>query len=143
MSAYKPVPATAAHTPPVSVDAHDEGWLKTDAERRLSAAVTEALGAGHTAETRAVRGGRRSVLVRASADADLLVLDAPRTVLRSGDQISLRRLVSAARCPVVVMPLSVEGSQPSWLARLGRALGSGALRAAGTAGRPGRPPVGR
>lgn len=81
------------------------------------------------------------MLVRESAGADLLVVDAPRSLTRTGDRMPLRRLTAAAVCPVVVMPAPVAGGEPSWLVRAARRLGEGALRSVGTAGRPGLPPV--
>lgn len=65
------------------------------------------------------------------------MVDAPRQLI-AGPMFA-HRLVYAADCPVVVMPpaLTSADAPPSALSRLGRAVGSAALRAAGTAGRPG------
>ncbi|GMA21439.1 hypothetical protein GCM10025862_34600 [Arsenicicoccus piscis] len=52
-----------------------------------------------------------------------------------------RRLLDRAHCPVVVMPPTISGEPPTWLAHTARVLGDNVLRSAGTAGRPGLPPL--
>jgi hypothetical protein len=118
----------------------DERDTDRTEQAALEADVAEVLGPGHGAEVRAVRGGKRKVLLAAAKEADLLVVDAPRTF--TGAPMFAQRLVYAAACPVVVMPPSVSGDAPSGLARAGRAMGRAAVRSAGLAGRPGyRPPL--
>ena len=101
--------------------------------------MSAALGEGHAAEVRLVRGGRLKVLLKAAAEADLLVVDAPRQLV-AGPMFA-HRLLYAATCPVVVMPPELSGEPPSTLRRVAGAVGRGVVAAAGTAGRPGyRPP---
>jgi nucleotide-binding universal stress UspA family protein len=112
------------------------------AERQvLEADVAAVLGDGHTVETQLVVGGRRKSLVRASRDADLLVVDAPRTAQLSPPPLQLRRLVYGASCPVVVMPPALSGEGRTLLERAGASALRSMVEAAGHAGRPGvRPP---
>ena len=117
-----------------------------DVEERAQLALTEdvaaSLGEDPAVEIRLVRGGKYNVLVKAAAEADLLVVDAPRQLL-AGPMFA-HRLVYAAACPVVVMPPSISGMPASALSRFAGAVGRGMVAAAGTAGRPGyRPPLTR
>lgn len=117
---------------------------ESDQEQEARAALEEdvaaVLGAGHRAEVRLVRGGKRKVLLKAARGADLLVVDAPRAL--TGAPLFAQRIVHAATCPVVVMPPRVSGQPPGVVERAGRAVGRAAVRSAGTAGRPGfRPPL--
>jgi hypothetical protein len=106
----------------------------------LRADVVATLGADHGAEIRLVRGGKYQVLIETAAEADLLVVDAPRQLL-AGPMFA-HRLIYAASCPVVVMPPRVSGEPPSVLNRVAGAIGRSVVTAAGTAGRPGyRPPL--
>ncbi len=113
--------------------------LGSDAERearaRLDADVASVLGPDHGAEVRLVRGDRHRALLDAAREADLLVVDAPRTFARS--PLFAHRLVYAASCPVVVMPPRISGEPEAGLTRASRAAGWAAVRAAGSAGRPG------
>lgn len=120
---------TTAARMPSSLDAETDGWS------RLAADVADVLGPGHDVELRLERGDRRTALLEAARDADLLVVDAPRALHRS--PLFAHRLVYAAPCPVVVMPPRISGEPEDGLARVSRAAGRAALRAAGTAGRPG------
>jgi hypothetical protein len=114
--------------------------VEAQALGRLEQDVADALGSGHDADVRLVRGGKLKVLLQAAEGADLLVLDAPRQLL-AGPMFA-HRLVYAAACPVVVMPPDVSGEPPSALTRVAGAIGRGVVTAAGTAGRPGyRPPL--
>lgn len=97
----------------------------------LLADVAGVLGPDHGVDVRVVRGDRRRALLDAAVDADLLVVDAPRSLASS--PLFAHRLVYAARCPVVVMPPRISGEPESGLGRAGWA----AVRAAGSAGRPG------
>ena len=117
----------------------DERSTERVEQAALEADVAEILGPDHTAEVRAMRGGKRKVLLAAATEADLLVIDAPRTF--TGPPLLAQRLVYAASCPVVVMPPRVSHlSSP--LEQAGRAVGRAAVRSAGLAGRPGyRPPM--
>ena len=102
--------------------------------------MAAALGDDHTAELRLVRGGRLKVLLKAAAEADLLVVDAPRQLM-AGPMFA-HRLLYAAPCPVVVMPPVLSDEPPSTLSRMAGVVGRGIVVAAGTAGRPGyRPPL--
>lgn len=107
----------------------------TEAEReavaRLTADVEAVLGRGHGVELRVVRGDRRRALLDAARGADLLVVDAPRSLASA--PLFAHRLVYAARCPVVVMPPRISGEpQTAW-----EKAAWAAVRAAGSAGRPG------
>lgn len=104
--AWKLPPATASSRPGVSPLAHDRETVLTAAHNRLEDDVSAVLGPDHGVEIRLVEGGRRKVLVAQSIDADLLVVDAPRTIDVSGQTLA-RKLVLHAQCPVVVMPLQV------------------------------------
>ena len=116
---------TTATRVPVASDVEADEWT------RFSADVHDVLGPDHGVELRLVRGDRRHALLRESRSADLLVIDAPRSLARS--PLFAHRLVYAARCPVVVMPPRISGEPESGLGRAGWA----AVRAAGSAGRPG------
>ena len=120
----------------------DEAATERSQQTALESDVAEILGDDHAAEVLAIRGGKRKVLLAAAADADLLVVDAPRTF--TGAPLFAQRLVDTATCPVVVMPLRVSQLPPSPLERAGRAVGRAAVRSAALAGRPGyRPPMAR
>ena len=117
----------------------DERDLGRSEQAALEADVADILGPDHAVEMRVVRGGKRKVLLAAAEEADLLVIDAPRTF--TGPPLLAQRLVYAASCPVVVMPPRVS-HLTSPLERAGRAVGLAAVRSAGLAGRPGyRPPL--
>ena len=109
--------------------------VETQASAALAQDVAAALGADHGVELRLVRGSKYGVLLAAAADADLLVVDAPRQLL-AGPMFA-HRLIYAASCPVVVMPPVVAGGSPTVLSRVADAVGRNVLAAAGTAGRPG------
>lgn len=124
---------------PVAGRLQREGDVEQQLRAALERDVAEALGEGHDAEVRLVRGGKRTVLLDAARGADLLVVDAPRAM--TGTPLFAQRLVYAASCPVVVMPPGISGQEPGMAERVGRAVGRAALRSAATAGRPGyRPP---
>jgi hypothetical protein len=130
--------ATPAGTPAGRIARVDE--VEAGARQALESDVAAALGEGHAAEVRLVRGGRLKVLLKAAAEADLLVVDAPRQLV-AGPMFA-HRLLYAASCPVVVMPPVLSGEPPSTLRRVVGAVGRGVVAAAGTAGRPGyRPPL--
>ena len=124
---------SASRTPqdPESVRARQQSQLEQD--------VAEALGQDHDVEVRVLRAGKRRGLLEQANEADLLVIDAPRTPSMS--PLLAHRIVYAASCPVVVMPPSISGAPESALSRSARAFGRAALRSAGTSGRAGyRPP---
>jgi nucleotide-binding universal stress UspA family protein len=110
---------------------------EAQARAALEADVAEVLGADHGVEVRLVHGGKRGGLLRASASADLLVVDAPRRLDLTAMPGFAQRLVYAATCPVVVMPPSVSGASRSPVERAAGALGRGITDAAGRAPRPG------
>ncbi|MCH8626756.1 universal stress protein [Arsenicicoccus piscis] len=141
LRACKTAPANASTRPGVSPLAHDESAVANEALADLERSVVAILGTDHGVELKAVEGGRRSVLVEASKGVDLLVVDAPRSVNPSSDAVFARRLLDRAHCPVVVMPPTISGEPPTWLAHTARVLGDNVLRSAGTAGRPGLPPL--
>lgn len=102
-----------------------------DAMARLAADVASVLGEDHGVDVRVVRGDRRKALLDSAEGADLLVVDAPRSLASA--PLFAHRLVYAAPCPVVVMPPRISGEPETGLERAGWA----AVRAAGSAGRPG------
>ncbi|WP_172669684.1 universal stress protein [Arsenicicoccus sp. oral taxon 190] len=109
--------------------------VESEVRQSLADDVAAVLGPDNGAELVTVRGGRRKALLQAARDADLLVVDAPRGM--PGRTAFAQRLVYAADCPVVIMPPRISGEPPTALARAASAVGRSALRAAGTAGRPG------
>lgn len=113
---------------------------RTEAEVResLAQAVELALGADHDVELRVERTGRKKAFVAISREADLIVLGAPRKM--AAGPMFAHRLVYATACPVVVMPPET-GHAPGSVARAASAAGRAMMTAAGTAGRPGLPPV--
>lgn len=116
---------------PDELRADQHAWLRRD--------VAEVLGEEHRVEIRVVHGSKRRALLAQALDADLLVIDAPRSASMS--PLLAHRIVYAATCPVVVMPPSISGAPESGLSRSARAFGRAALRSAGTSGRAGyRPP---
>ncbi len=118
----------------------DPADLRTQVHTQLERDVAEVLGPDHGVEIRVVRDGKRRGLLNEAREADLLVIDAPRTPSMS--PLLAHRIVYAATCPVVVMPPSISGAPESSLSRSARAFGRAALRSAGTSGRPGfRPPA--
>ena len=118
----------------------DAETLRADQQAQLERDVAEVLGEDHGVEIRVVRGGKRRALLAEAREADLLVIDAPRTPSMS--PLLAHRVVYAATCPVVVMPPSISGAPESALTRSARAFGRAALRSAGTSGRAGfRPPA--
>ena len=118
----------------------DPEQLHADQRAELERDVAEVLGADHQVELRVIRGGKRRGLLEQTHEADLLVIDAPRTPSMS--PLLAHRIVYAASCPVVVMPPSISGLPESSLSRSARAVGRAALRSAGTSGRAGyRPPI--
>jgi hypothetical protein len=117
----------------------DPETLRADHQARLQRDVAEVLGEDHGVEIRVVQGSKRRALLAEARDADLLVIDAPRTASMS--PLLAHRIVYAATCPVVVMPPSISGAPESSLSRSASAFGRAALRSAGTSGRAGyRPP---
>ncbi len=125
---------SSSRIPPDAVGVH------ADQHRQLERDVTEVLGPDHGVEIRVVRDGKRQGLLKQAREADLLVIDAPRTPSMS--PLLAHRIVYAATCPVVVMPPSISGAPESTLSRSAHAFGRAALRSAGTSGRPGfRPPA--
>ncbi|GGL34966.1 universal stress protein [Phycicoccus endophyticus] len=120
---------TTAARVPSSTEAEHE------AVSRLAADVLEVLGPDHGVDLRVTRGDRHRALLEAARDADLLVIDAPRSLASA--PLFAHRLVYAAECPVVVMPPHISGEPESRFHRAARAAGWATVRAAGRAGRPG------
>jgi nucleotide-binding universal stress UspA family protein len=117
----------------------DPESLRAEQHAQLQRDVAEVLGEDHGADIRAIRGSKRRGLLDQAQEADLLVIDAPRTPSMS--PLLAHRIIYTATCPVVVMPPSISGAPESALSRSARAVGRAALRSAGTSGRPGyRPP---
>lgn len=113
--AYK-VPSTSAGSvrPTPSRVADAQEVMESAAHDELEAHVRSALGAdADEVELRVVRGGRRRVLLAASAGAAMLVVDAPRARELSGDPAFARSLIYRAPCPVVVMPPRVATTDPA------------------------------
>lgn len=97
----RPPIAPGGRPPAVSYDA---GQAITEARDRLADQVRDALGEDVGATTEVVHGSTFRVLLQASETAELLVLDAPRRFeLLEGPTLA-RRLISAAECPIVIMP---------------------------------------
>jgi nucleotide-binding universal stress UspA family protein len=127
-------PGTASGNAPQGNQERDEQ------QAQLERDVAEVLGPDHGAEVRVIHGGKRRGLINESQEADVLVIDAPRSASMS--PLLAQRIVYAAPCPVVVMPPSVSGLPESSLSRSARAVGRAALRSSGTSGRAGyRPPA--
>lgn len=126
--------AAARITDTPSTQSSEQAAFETD--------VAEVLGEDHAAEVRVIKGGKRRALLEAAQEADLLVVDAPRTL--TGTPLFAQRIVYAASCPVVVMPPRVSQQPASAVERASRAVGRAAVKSAGMAGRPGyRPPMAR
>ncbi|PRY57111.1 universal stress protein family protein [Knoellia remsis] len=139
---WRPSTPPATTSGGVGTRVTDKPSTERSEQAALEADVAAVLGDDHGAEIRAVRGGKRKVLLAAAEDADLLVVDAPRTF--TGTPLFAQRIVYAASCPVVVMPPRVSQEPPTVIERAGRAVGRAAVRSAGLAGRPGyRPPMAR
>jgi nucleotide-binding universal stress UspA family protein len=132
--------AVRAFRAPSATGAQDPAAVLADQRARLARDVAEVLGPDHGADVQVVRGSNHRALLEQAEDADLLVIDAPRTP--STSVLLAQRIVSAATCPVVVMPPSISGAPESALSRSARSVGRAALRSAGTSGRAGyRPPA--
>ena len=117
----------------------DSARSPSEAEERLASDVAEALGSDHHAECRVLHGGKRRGLLAVARHADLLVIDAARSP--SSSSRLAHQIISAASCPVVVLPPAMNDEPESRISRAGRAAGQSALRAMGTSGRAGyRPP---
>jgi nucleotide-binding universal stress UspA family protein len=100
--AWRPVPPTYTGNRPPMLGEEPTSALAQE-EARLAEDVDGVLGPAHQVECRLVEGGRRRVLLREAAGADLLVLDAPRRSQLSGGVFFAHRLVYSAPCPVVIM----------------------------------------
>jgi nucleotide-binding universal stress UspA family protein len=105
--AWRPArpPAAPAARPPLtpSLSPADP---QADAEARLARMVDDALGTGNDATRAAVHGSALQVLLRASRNADLLVVDPPRLadLTRAKASLLTPQLVFRVPCPVVVIP---------------------------------------
>jgi nucleotide-binding universal stress UspA family protein len=142
--AWRPTPPQTGSRVTPSPLLEDAPAAEAEELASLRADVAEVLGGTHGAQVRLVEGGRRRALVRASEDADLLVVDAPRRLDLSSGPGFAQRLVYAAKCPVVVIPPVMSGATRTPLERAAVAVGRGVADAAGRAGRPGlsHPPTG-
>jgi nucleotide-binding universal stress UspA family protein len=135
--AWRPTPPQTSSRISPSPLTEDASLAHEQELASLEADVAEVLGAGHGVEVRLVEGGRRRALVRASEEADLLVVDAPRRLDLSSGPGFAQRLVYTARCPVVVIPPNLSGAPRSGLERAAAAVGRTVADAAGRSGRPG------
>ena len=94
-------------SPPAFLPAGPE-QLQAEADARLTAAVRNALGTRQRVTCMAVRGSAVKVLLTATENAQLLVLDSPH----SGNTATLRpgliapQVIYRAQCPVVMVPPS-------------------------------------
>jgi nucleotide-binding universal stress UspA family protein len=126
------------HPPAVHSTATDDP--QTEAAERLAALVTAALGEDHGVECVAVRGAAVRQLLKVAEDADLLVVDSPRPtkLAAMSEKLVALQLIFTSPCPVVVMPPppAAEGAGHGL-----RQVTEWVLSAAGTAGRPGLPPI--
>jgi nucleotide-binding universal stress UspA family protein len=137
VQAWRPTPPqTGSRVTPGRVS-EDARAAEEAARATLEADVASVLGPDHGAEVRLVHGGKRSALIKAARDADLLVIDAPRRLDLSAMPGFAQRLVYAAPCPVVVMPPAISGATRTPLERAAGAVGRSVVEAAGRAGRPG------
>lgn len=138
----RPPSAPGGHPPAVASTGPDDP--AEVAQARIEQLVTAALGEGHGVECVAVHGGAVSALLRASADADLLVIDSPRpsTLAKVSAKVVAPQLIYRSSCPVVVMPPPAKGEGTTSRMRRGAGRLAAALAsAAGSAGRPGIPPI--
>lgn len=127
--------AVRAWRPGSPQDAHNAG-SRTDASAVLERDVEDVLGADHGAEVRLVEGGKRRVLLDAALGAELLVIDAPRSITSDGPGL-VQRLLHGLECPLVVLPRSIAGLPPSRVGVAARAVGRSVTEAAGRAPRAG------
>jgi hypothetical protein len=134
-------PSAAAGKPPVVT--RDPEAEFAEAEEKLRGDVVAALGEDQDVRCVLIKGSAVTVLLKESADATLLVLDAPRRGNIKATTLLAHRLVYNVACPVVVMPPSLTKPEPGVVAKAGKQLGSKLAKAAATAGRPGlrMPPV--
>lgn len=140
MMAWRPsgLPGAAPGRPPaqsiVDVD------LEQVARETLEEVVAAVLGDDHDVECVVAEGRPETVLVRAAEDAVLLVLDSPRpsklTAARARRTAS--KLIFASPCPVVVMPVPAETSDPD-VEQAREQTGDDAVEAAQTATGPAGP----
>jgi hypothetical protein len=141
--AWRPGPSSAgARGTPSAVLPSSPESDEVAARDELDREVSTLLGPDHDVEVVLVRGGRRRVLLAQSAEADLLVIAAPRLTSASDAPLQVARLVQDSACPVVVLPRKVTGEGDSLLMRSARVVAGAIARSAGEAGRPGvRPPA--
>lgn len=134
-----PNPQTSPAGAPTA-DLPQTAEVEAHARLALEEDVASVLGDDHGAEIRLVRGGKLKVLLQAAADADLLVVDAPRQLV-AGPMFA-HRLIYAASCPVVAMPPALASESPSVITRAAASISRGMVPAAGTADHPAyRPPA--
>jgi nucleotide-binding universal stress UspA family protein len=100
----RPPAAAGGHPPAVSRTGPDDP--EQDARQRLAEFVSTALGDEHDVECMVEEGGPVKVLLRASRNADLLVVDSPRQdrLANMSGKLVAPRLVYRLACPVVIMP---------------------------------------
>jgi nucleotide-binding universal stress UspA family protein len=98
-----PRPPAAPGGRPPAVTRDVEGDLRA-AEMRLHDQVAQALGSTTDATCRIVHGGAGEALLEESAEAELLVIDAPRRIALTGSPLLAHKLVYNATCPILVMP---------------------------------------
>lgn len=107
-----PLPSTnAGIRPPIYIPQSDEE-LQAEAETKLSSAIEAALGSDHQLTYSAIRGSALNVLLEETKDAQLLILDSPKT--GSGvlaPSLLAVQLVNKSSCPVVMVPRSPSGTQ--------------------------------
>ncbi len=114
--------AITAWSPPVSsgppgirppaIEPRTPGEWQAEVEEGLATAVRQALGDAGDITCLAVRGATSKVLLAAAEGAQMLVLGSPRP---HGSQAMLARvrplrLISMARCPVLIVPARGDGS---------------------------------
>ena len=134
----RPPAAPAGRPPAVS---RDVGAVFAAGEEKLRADVAAVLGEDAKVECRLVKGSAVAVLLKESAGAVMLVLDAPRSIDLKANTLLAHRLMYHVGCPVLVMPpaLTSPGPGPAAraAARIGKEVGTRIAKAAATAGRPG------
>ncbi len=111
-------PSTAGGRPPATT--RDVNQERADAAEALRDDVGRALGPQHFARCEIREGSALAVLTQVSADAQLLVVDAPRRTDFKTTPMLAHRLVYQASCPVVIMPPQVSELPETPLVRTGR-----------------------
>ncbi|MHA3684640.1 universal stress protein [Leucobacter sp. HY1908] len=106
-----PIPPAAPGGKPPGVSRDIESAL-TSAQRVLRSRVTAELGPDIPVICKVLQGAPSTVLLAEAAQAELLVLDAPRTRASMKSPVLAHRLIYTAKCPVLIMPPAPEVHTP-------------------------------